>query len=123
MARPKAERAVTADVSLAADRLTVQGIPAEKLTGKLALEGETVRYELEGKTVWESKHDVTNDFFGVKRVAQGDSVQAALDKNMWERVLSLLAGNLPPSHVFSPESSRGLGVSRLTGGGPVPNAR
>jgi translocation and assembly module TamB len=44
-------RAVTADVNLSAPRLTVQGIPAEKLTGKLSLDGTAVKYELEGKTL------------------------------------------------------------------------
>jgi len=50
-AKPDRPRDVTADVNLTAPKLTVQGIPAEKLTGKLALDGSAVKYELEGKTL------------------------------------------------------------------------
>ena len=51
VAEPNGQRAVAADVNLTAPKLTVQGIPAEKLTGKLGLDGTAVRYELEGKTL------------------------------------------------------------------------
>ncbi len=50
-AKPNAARATTADVNVTADKLTVQGIPASKLTGKLSLVGDAVKYELEGKTL------------------------------------------------------------------------
>lgn len=39
------------DIDLAAPKLTIQGIPAERLTGKAALKGGAVEYELEGKTL------------------------------------------------------------------------
>ena len=45
------KRNVAADVSLKAAKLTVQGIPAEELTGKLSLEGTALKYDLEGKTL------------------------------------------------------------------------
>lgn len=51
VAKPGAERAVSADLTLSGPKLTVQGIPAEKLTGKLNLDGTAVKYELEGKTL------------------------------------------------------------------------
>lgn len=51
VAKPGEERAVSADLTLSAPKLTVQGIPAEKLTGKLSLDGTAVKYELEGKTL------------------------------------------------------------------------
>lgn len=50
-AKPNAARATTADVNVTAEKLTVQGIPASKLTGKLSLVGDAVKYELEGKTL------------------------------------------------------------------------
>jgi translocation and assembly module TamB len=50
-AKPNETRAVSADVNLSAPKLTVQGIPAEKLTGKVSLDGPAVKYELEGKTL------------------------------------------------------------------------
>jgi hypothetical protein len=51
VAKPNQDRAVAADVTVTADRLTVQGIPAEKLTGKVSLEGTAVKYDLEGKAL------------------------------------------------------------------------
>lgn len=50
-AKPGEERPIAADVNLTAPRLTVQGIPAEKLTGKLSVEGSALKYALEGKTL------------------------------------------------------------------------
>lgn len=51
VARPGEDRAVAADVNLKADKLTVQGIPAEALTGTLKLVGSAVDYKLDGKTL------------------------------------------------------------------------
>lgn len=51
VAKPGQERAVSADLTLTAPKLIVQGIPTEKLTGKLSLDGTAVKYELEGKTL------------------------------------------------------------------------
>lgn len=51
IAKPNEVRATTADVNLTADKLTVQSIPASKLTGKLSLVGDAIKYELEGKTL------------------------------------------------------------------------
>ena len=50
-AKPNEARATIADVNVTADKLTVQGIPASKLTGKLSLIDGVVKYELEGKTL------------------------------------------------------------------------
>ena len=80
-------------------------------------------YEMNGKSVWESKHDVSNDFFGITRLPEGKDAQTALDENMWKQALSTLERNLPPSHVFSAESARGLGTSRLTVNGLAPAGR
>lgn len=82
-----------------------------------------IAYETGGKAVWESKHDLSNDFFGITRLPPGKDAQTVLDESMWQRALALLERNLPPSHVFPPESARGLGTSRLTGSGPVPAGR
>lgn len=51
VAKPNEERAITADVDVTAPKLAVQGIPAEKLTGKLSVAGTALKYELEGKTL------------------------------------------------------------------------
>ncbi|QEL20849.1 hypothetical protein [Limnoglobus roseus] len=51
VAKPNQQRSLTADLNLTSDKLTVQGIPAEKLVGKLSLDGTALKYELEGKTL------------------------------------------------------------------------
>ena len=79
-----------------------------------------VAYESGGKAVWESKHDLSNDFFGITRLPEGKDAQTVLDEGMWQRALSVLEKNLPPTHVFSAESARGLGTSRLASDGPHP---
>ena len=79
-----------------------------------------VAYESGGKAVWESKHDLSNDFFGITRLPEGKDAQTVLDESMWQRALSILERNLPPTHVFSAESARGLGTSRLAGDGTHP---
>ena len=82
-----------------------------------------VAYESGGKAVWESKHDLSNDFFGITRLPEGKDAQTVLDEGMWRRALSILEKNLPPTHVFSAESARGLGTSRLAGDGTHPAGR
>ena len=77
-------------------------------------------YEMSGKPVWEAKYDLSNDFFGITRLPQGKDAQTVLDESMWQRAVSILETNPPPSHVFAPEFARGLGTSRLTGEGPLP---
>ena len=79
-----------------------------------------IAYESGGKAVWVSKHDLSNDFFGITRLPDGKDAQTALDEGMWKRALSILEKNLPPTHVFSAESARGLGTSRLAGDGTRP---
>ena len=82
-----------------------------------------VAYESAGKAVWESKHDLSNDFFGITRLPEGKDAQTVLDESMWQRALSILEKNPPPTHVFSAEAARGLGTSRLAGDGTHPAGR
>ncbi len=44
-------RQVAGDLDLSAPRLTVQGIPAERLAGKVAFANESAHYQLEGRTL------------------------------------------------------------------------
>lgn len=76
-----------------------------------------IAYETSGKTIWESKNDLTNSFFGFTRLPQGKSVQTALDESMWEQALTTLRQNFPPAYIFKSETALGLGSSRLTGKG------
>lgn len=82
-----------------------------------------IAYESGGSAIWESKHELSNDTFGITILSEGKDAQTVLDENMWKRALSLLEGNLPPSHVFPASAANGFGTSRLTGSGPVPAAR
>ena len=82
-----------------------------------------IAYEMGGSAIWESKHELSNDTFGITILSDGKDAQTVLDENMWKRAMSLLEGNLPPSHVFPASAANGFGTSRLTGGGPVPAAR
>jgi hypothetical protein len=50
-AKPGQPRAVSADLDLTAPKLTVQGIPAERLSGKVAIAGGVARYTLEGRAL------------------------------------------------------------------------
>ena len=88
----------------------------------LQRKGVSVRiaYETGGKTIWESKHDVFNDAFGLVRIPDGKDVQSHFDEKMWERASNLVDGSIPPSHVFSSDATRGLGSSRLTDKGLQP---
>ena len=88
----------------------------------LQRKGVSVRiaYETAGKTIWESKHDVLNDAFGLVRIPDGKDLQAHFDEQMWQRASNLVDGSMPPSHVFSSDSTRGLGSSRLTDKGLLP---
>lgn len=85
----------------------------------------TVRlaYETGGKAVWGAKYDVGNEFFGLTRLPPGKDAQSVLDENMWQRAAEILQTSPPPAHVFSPESARGLGTSRLSGEGTQPGGK
>ncbi len=50
-AKPGAQRVGNIDLELTAPRLTVQGIPAEKLVGTASYEAGAVKYALEGRTL------------------------------------------------------------------------
>jgi uncharacterized protein involved in outer membrane biogenesis len=50
-ARPGESRVGNLDVDLTAPKLTVQGVPAERLVGKAAIKNKAVEYALEGKAL------------------------------------------------------------------------
>ena len=88
----------------------------------LQRKGVSVRisYETEGKSIWESNHQVFNYAFGLVRIPDGKDLQTYFDQMMWQRASNLVEGSIPPSHVFASGSTRGLGSSRLTVKGLVP---
>lgn len=100
--------------SIGAGKVNRQDISVERRRVAIRL-----AYQQGGQTIWESKSEVGNDSFFVERIADGEAVQTALDKSMWERTLIALKIHLPPSYIFA-AGTQGLGASRLTGRGPVP---
>jgi hypothetical protein len=78
-----------------------------------------VAYESDGRTVWESKQEANNEVPGLVRIAN-QTAQQAMDQEMWKRAADLLRRALPPSHVLSGATSKGLGTSRLAGDGAHP---
>lgn len=50
-AKADASRTVKADLKLSADKLTVQGIASENLSGTIGIENDVLKYQLEGKTL------------------------------------------------------------------------
>lgn len=76
--KPGEPRTATADVDLTAPRLTVQGIPAERLTGKFGVAEGTFRYELEGRTLGGS-FEVKGRYPGPKKPA-GEAPPAKDDR-------------------------------------------
>lgn len=50
-AGPNQSRTPTADLDLSAPKLTVQGVPAERLTGKIGFADGAATYQLEGRTL------------------------------------------------------------------------
>jgi translocation and assembly module TamB len=120
-AKPGEERQTTADVNLTAPKLTVQGIPAEALTGKLALEGTAVKYELEGKTLGGS-FDVKGRYPAAKQPEKQDDGEVNLrnlDLSKLAEALRLrdfpLRGVVTLSFRYSADLSNGDGTYRVQG--------
>jgi uncharacterized protein involved in outer membrane biogenesis len=121
VAKPGEERVVAADLSLTAPRLTVQGIPAKELTGKLSLDGTAVRYELEGKTLGGS-FDVKGRYpEAPKKEDDGEVNLRAIDLSRLAEALRLNAGSLRGvvdlTFRYSGDLSRGDGRYSVRGFG------
>ncbi len=123
-AKPNEQRAITATVELTADALTVQGIPAKDLVGKLSVEGTAVKYELEGKTLGGS-FEVNGQYPQAPKKAPDDPqsrVQlrnldlARLAEALKQRGLKL-RGVVDLTFVFAPDLSEGTGRYSIRGFG------
>ena len=123
------------NLDLTAPRLTVQGIPAERLTGKVALKGGAVEYELEGKTLGGS-FDIKGRYPGLKKDkepgGQGKRDRGAfkltgvdlarLARGIGFTALEPLRGRLDANFDFENDLSSGSGritVTRLEWGGTL----
>jgi len=123
--KPGEPRGVSADVNLTAPNLTVQGIPAEKLVGKLSLVGTAVKYELEGKTLGGS-FEVKGRYPGEKQPADGKDLEQdgaivirSIDLGRLSRALRLsgtrLRGLVDLTFRYSADLNNGEGRYRLRG--------
>jgi hypothetical protein len=113
-------RAVSADVNLAAPELTVQGIPAEKLVGKLSVAGSTLRYELEGQLKTGGSFEVKGQYPEAKKGEKeedGVIVVRSLDLGGLSRALRLqgtrLQGIVDLSFRYSADLNDGDGRYRI----------
>jgi hypothetical protein len=52
--------------------------------------------------------------FGQQWTSSREQLEALLDKQRWQLVLSTFMNAKPPVHVFAPEANRGLGTSQLS---------
>ncbi len=119
-AKPNAARAISADVNLTAPKLTVQGIPAEKLVGKLTVEGTALKYELEGKTLGGS-FEVSGRYPAAKEdddeADDGTITLRSLDLGRLSQALRLsgtrLRGVVDLSFRYSADLSTGSGRYRM----------
>jgi hypothetical protein len=115
------------DVDITAPKLTVQGIPAESLTGKATVRDRVIEYELEGKTLGGS-FEIKGSYPGQKKDAppkaggpkRGSFRLRNVDLSrigpeVGFRSLTPLRGRLDASFDFENDLSAGSGQIRLTG--------
>lgn len=124
-AKPGQSRVGNLDVDITAPKLTVQGIPAERLAGKATIRNKTLEYELEGKTLGGSFEikgrypgqkkapDVGGPQRGSFRLRGADLARIAPDVGF--QSLAPLRGQLDASFEFETDLSSGSGEIRLTG--------
>jgi uncharacterized protein involved in outer membrane biogenesis len=118
-AKPGQSRVGNLDVDLTAPKLTVQGVPAERLVGKGTIRGGALEYELEGKTLGGSfelkgrypgkkKGDVKPaDDRGSFRLTGADLSRVATDVGI--RSLAPLRGRVDATFTFENDLSAGSG--------------
>lgn len=76
-------------------------------------------YELNGKTIWEAKRELSNATAGLVQFANKQP-QQALDEQMWKQSVGAFKELQPLSQVLTGATNKGLGVSRLAGDGAFP---
>ncbi len=121
VAKAGEDRAIAANVNVTAPKLTVQGIPAEKLVGKLSVEGTALRYELEGKTLGGS-FEVNGRYPQAKKTPDGEQsrvIVRSIDLARLAEALKLrgvsLRGIVDLTFVFAPDLSEGSGRYSVRG--------
>jgi hypothetical protein len=82
------------DVDLTAPKLTVQGIPAERLVGKAAIKGGALEYSLEGKTLGGS-FELKGRYPGAKKDAAPAPVSEKMNAGWGEADIPLAALAFP----------------------------
>jgi hypothetical protein len=77
-------------------------------------------YKRGPETLWQDQFNASNTSgFIIKRIAEGESVQAAFDKDLWDRVTRYSEGLQLPAYLFATKSVQGLGSSTLGPNGPI----
>jgi uncharacterized protein involved in outer membrane biogenesis len=126
-AKPGQSRVGNLDITLAAPKLTVQGIPAERLAGKAAITSGVLDYRLEGETLGGS-FEIKGSYPGAKPPAPG-TVQkeqrgsfritglklARLAPALGIASLAPLSGQLDVTFAFDNDFSAGSGRVMVSG--------
>jgi hypothetical protein len=120
-------RVGTLDVDVTAPKLTVQGIPAESLAGKVTVRNKGLEYELEGKTLGGS-FEVKGRYPGQKKDAAPNAAApdrgsiklrgielSHLGREAGFRSLAPLGGKLDATFEFESDLSSGSGSIKLLG--------
>uniref|UniRef100_A0A7C2JY06 WD40 repeat domain-containing protein n=1 Tax=Schlesneria paludicola TaxID=360056 RepID=A0A7C2JY06_9PLAN len=72
-------------------------------------------YKRGQETLWQDRFAATNTTgFIIKRIAEGESVQAAFDKDLWDRMNRYGESLQLPVYLFAPKSVEGLGKTTLS---------
>ncbi|MBA4063180.1 MAG: hypothetical protein C0501_05600 [Isosphaera sp.] len=127
-AKPGQARVGNIDLELTAPRLTVQGVPAEKLVGTASYEAGVVRYSLEGKTLGGS-FEITGRYPGQKKKDEKEKAPgpergslrvtgvdlARISRDVGIPALAPLRGRVDANFTFADDLSAGSGRVVLTG--------
>ncbi|HUQ72402.1 MAG TPA: WD40 repeat domain-containing protein [Planctomycetaceae bacterium] len=112
-------------------QVTAEGKPGQNITlqklgtqenvsiQELKLEMQ-LTYKRGPETLWQDKLTASNaSGYIMKRIGDGESVQAAFDKDLWDRMTRYCNGLQLPAYLFANKSVVGLGSSTLGPTGPV----
>jgi len=112
-------------------QVTAEGKPGQPITvQKLGTQENTsiqelslnlqLTYKKGADTLWQDKLTASNATgYIINRIGDGESVQSAFDKDLWDRMTRYCNGLQLPAYLFANKSVTGVGSSTLGPTGPV----
>ena len=73
-----------------------------------------VSLEKGGQEIWSQKAAISNNKFGVTRLAPNETIQSFLQQRQWEGVSEFFPKVALPQYVFAESAKNGLGASLVT---------